>query len=146
VIRIVVRAVPAVTIRSVFADGDTVIVIWDGRGVANDGRPYENSYAWIMRVRQGKVVEGTAFHDSIAFDDPLGAGAARRAGRRSRAVTRGGISGPDRSREPAEALGPRFTYLTAVRPGGIVAPPAAPFAFAERRAVLLDEEESAQCL
>ena len=48
-----------VTIRSIYADGDTVIVIWDGRGIANDGVPYENSYAWIMRLREGKVVDGT---------------------------------------------------------------------------------------
>jgi uncharacterized protein len=34
-----------ITIRSVHADGDTVIVCWDGRGIANDGQPYENSYA-----------------------------------------------------------------------------------------------------
>ncbi|HEU5386558.1 MAG TPA: nuclear transport factor 2 family protein [Streptosporangiaceae bacterium] len=58
-----------VTIRGVFADGDTVVVIWDGRGVANDGRPYENSYAWIMKLDNGKVVDGTAFFDSISFDD-----------------------------------------------------------------------------
>jgi uncharacterized protein len=57
------------TIRSVHADGDTVIVVWDGRGVANDGVPYENSYAWIMRMRDGKVVDGTAFYDSISFND-----------------------------------------------------------------------------
>jgi hypothetical protein len=56
-------------IRSVHADGDTVIVIWDGRGVANDGRPYENSYAWVMRMRDGKVIDGTAFYDSISFND-----------------------------------------------------------------------------
>jgi hypothetical protein len=55
-------------IRSVHADGDTVIVIWDGRGVANDGEPYENSYAWAMRMRDGKVVDGTAFFDSISFN------------------------------------------------------------------------------
>jgi uncharacterized protein len=58
-----------VTIRSVHADGDTVIVVWDGRGVANDGVPYENSYAWIMRMGDGKVVDGTAFYDSISFND-----------------------------------------------------------------------------
>jgi ketosteroid isomerase-like protein len=67
-------------IRSVHADRDTVIVIWDGRGVANDGVPYENSYAWAMRMRDGKVVDGTAFFDSISFDglwsrvEPAGAG------------------------------------------------------------------------
>lgn len=58
-----------VTIRGVYADGDTVVVIWDGRGIANDGRPYENSYAWIMKLDNGKVVDGTAFFDSIFFDE-----------------------------------------------------------------------------
>jgi uncharacterized protein len=58
-----------VRIRSVHADGDAVVVVWDGRGVANDGRPYENSYAWIMRMRDGEVVEGTAFYDSLSFND-----------------------------------------------------------------------------
>ena len=29
-------------IRSVHADGNTVIVLWDGRGIAIDGKPYEN--------------------------------------------------------------------------------------------------------
>jgi ketosteroid isomerase-like protein len=58
-----------VTIRSIHADGDTVIVLWDGRGTANDGRPYENTYAWFMRLRDGKVVDGTAFYDSISFND-----------------------------------------------------------------------------
>ena len=57
------------TIRSIHADGDTVIVLWDGRGVANDGRPYENSYAWFLRLRDGLVVDGTAFYDSISFND-----------------------------------------------------------------------------
>jgi ketosteroid isomerase-like protein len=58
-----------VRVRSVHADGDAVVVVWDGRGVANDGRPYENSYAWIMRMRDGTVVDGTAFYDSLSFND-----------------------------------------------------------------------------
>ena len=58
-----------IRIRSVTADGDTVVVVWDGHGVANDGRPYENSYAWVMRLRDGKVVDGTAFYDSLSFND-----------------------------------------------------------------------------
>ncbi|MDR2986047.1 MAG: nuclear transport factor 2 family protein [Nocardiopsaceae bacterium] len=57
------------TIRSVFADGDTVVVIWDGRGIAIDGKPYQNSYAWIMKLRDGQVIDGTAFYDSISFND-----------------------------------------------------------------------------
>ena len=58
-----------VTIRGVFADDDTVIVIWDGRGIARNGRPYENSYAWIMKLADGQVVDGTAFYDSISFNE-----------------------------------------------------------------------------
>ncbi len=58
-----------VTIRSVYADKDSVIVLWDGCGVANDGRPYENSYAWFLRMRDGKVIDGVAFYDSISFNE-----------------------------------------------------------------------------
>ena len=58
-----------VEIRSLHADGDTVIVLWDGRGIANDGQPYENSYAWVMKLHNGKVIDGTAFYDSISFND-----------------------------------------------------------------------------
>jgi ketosteroid isomerase-like protein len=58
-----------VTIRGVFADDDTVIVIWDGRGIARNGRPYENSHAWIMKLADGLVIDGTAFYDSISFND-----------------------------------------------------------------------------
>lgn len=57
------------TIRSVTADDDTVVVVWDGRGVSNDGQPYANCYAWIMRLAGGQVVDGTAFYDSISFND-----------------------------------------------------------------------------
>ncbi len=61
-----------VRIRAVYADGDAAVVVWDGRGVANDGLPYENSYAWVMTLRDGRVVDGTAFYDSIAFNDLWG--------------------------------------------------------------------------
>ena len=58
-----------VRIHAVCADGDTVIVRWDGHGVANDGITYDNSYAWFMTLRDGLVVDGTAYFDSIAFDE-----------------------------------------------------------------------------
>ena len=58
-----------VGIRRVLADGDAVAVIWDGRGVANDGVPYENGYAWIMTMSHGLVTDGVAFYDSIAFNE-----------------------------------------------------------------------------
>jgi ketosteroid isomerase-like protein len=58
-----------VTIRGVFADGDTVIVAWDGEGTTTAGTTYRNTYAWFMTLRGGKVIDGTAFYDSIAFDE-----------------------------------------------------------------------------
>lgn len=58
-----------IRIHTLLADGDTVVIVWDGRGVANDGVPYENSYAWIMRLDGGRVVDATAFFDSIALDE-----------------------------------------------------------------------------
>jgi ketosteroid isomerase-like protein len=58
-----------VRIRGVYADDDTVTVVWDGRGTANDGQPYQNSYAWIMKLADGKVIDGTAFYDSISFNN-----------------------------------------------------------------------------
>ena len=56
-------------IRMVIADDDAVVVVWDGSGVANDGVAYANSYAWILRLKDGLVVDGTAFFDAGAFDD-----------------------------------------------------------------------------
>ncbi|WP_413992483.1 nuclear transport factor 2 family protein [Labrys okinawensis] len=57
------------TVRSLVADGDQVVIHFDGEGVAHDGQPYRNSYAWFFRMRDGRVTEATAFFDSIAFDD-----------------------------------------------------------------------------
>lgn len=58
-----------IVIRAVYADGDTAVVLWDGRGTTTDGRAYENSYAWFMTLRDDEVVDGTAFYDSISFND-----------------------------------------------------------------------------
>jgi uncharacterized protein len=57
-----------VVIRGIYSDGDTVIVLWDGRGTTITGDTYENSYAWFMRMRDDKVVDGNAFYDSISFN------------------------------------------------------------------------------
>lgn len=61
------RLIP--TVHRIYADGDTVIAHFDARGTARDGKPYVNSYAWILRMRGGQIVEAHAFFDAIAFDD-----------------------------------------------------------------------------
>ena len=58
-----------VSVRGVHADGDIVIVFWDGRGTTIENTIYENGYAWFMQMRDGKVVDGTAFYDSISFTE-----------------------------------------------------------------------------
>lgn len=55
----------------VWADGDHVIVNWDGVARARDGLAYTNRYVWIMRMRDEKAVEVNAFLDLARFDDVL---------------------------------------------------------------------------
>ena len=57
------------TVRGLYADGDTVIVLWDGAAMARDGRSYENTYSWYLKMRDGKIVNAVAVYDSVAFDD-----------------------------------------------------------------------------
>jgi len=56
-------------IRSIAADGNQVIILFDGSAIARDGEPYVNTYAWFFDMKNGKVVNATAFFDSIAFDE-----------------------------------------------------------------------------
>ncbi len=51
------------------AEGDTVVVLWDGHAVAKDGQPYDNRYCWVMRMEGGKVKEAVAFFDSQMLTD-----------------------------------------------------------------------------
>jgi len=57
------------TVRGVYADGDMVIVLWDGAAMAKDGKSYENTYSWFLKMRDGKIVSATAVYDSVAFND-----------------------------------------------------------------------------
>jgi uncharacterized protein len=57
------------TIRSLYADGDTVIVFFDASGIALDGEVYANTYAWFLEMRDGQVVRAHAFFDSVVFND-----------------------------------------------------------------------------
>lgn len=59
-----------VSIR-IWADGDHVIIHWEGEAVARDGKPYRNRYAWIFRMVGGRAVEATAFLDLAPYDDVI---------------------------------------------------------------------------
>jgi uncharacterized protein len=61
------RFVPKV--RALYADGDMVIAFFDGEGTAVDGKAYQNTYTWYLRMRDGKIFEAVAFFDTIEFTD-----------------------------------------------------------------------------
>ncbi|MEX3776617.1 nuclear transport factor 2 family protein [Pseudomonas sp. MYb118] len=57
--------------KQVWADGDHVIIQWEGVATARDGQAYHNSYAWIFHMRDGKAFEATAFLDLAPYEDVL---------------------------------------------------------------------------
>lgn len=65
--RLSTKIVPAV--RRLYADGDWVVALWDGKATARDGKPYHVTYSWHMRLAQGRIVEVIAFLDTLEFAD-----------------------------------------------------------------------------
>lgn len=57
------------TVRGIYADGNQVIALWDGRATTRDGQPYRNTYAWFFTMRDGKATEVTAFLDMAAYTE-----------------------------------------------------------------------------
>lgn len=57
------------TVRALYAEDDWVVALFDASGTARDGRPYNNTYSWHLRLRDGRIVEAIAFFDTIAFTD-----------------------------------------------------------------------------
>ena len=43
------------TIDTVLADGDRVVIEAVGHAVTGDGKPYENQYCFVMTLRDGKI-------------------------------------------------------------------------------------------
>jgi uncharacterized protein len=59
------RAGPIVpTVRDVIAEGDKVVLQWEGRSSGKNGTIYHQTYCWVMRIADGKVREGTAYLDT----------------------------------------------------------------------------------
>ncbi|WP_199840274.1 nuclear transport factor 2 family protein [Streptomyces sp. AS58] len=57
------------TVRGLWVDGDTVFAQWDGHGVAKDGQPYDNTYSWILHMKDGRVTSAVAFFESSVVTD-----------------------------------------------------------------------------
>jgi ketosteroid isomerase-like protein len=58
-------------VRSIVAEDDDVVILWDGHATALDGLPYDNTYSWHMRLVDGVIVEVIAFFDAPALTDLL---------------------------------------------------------------------------
>ena len=56
------------SIRGLHADGDAVIIFFDAAGVARDGRPYTNTYAWFFDMRDGRSAR-TPSSTVLPFND-----------------------------------------------------------------------------
>ena len=52
------------TVRDIIAEGDKVVLQWDGRSSGKNGTVYHQTYCWVMRFENGKVKEGTAYLDT----------------------------------------------------------------------------------
>ncbi|MGE0824179.1 MAG: nuclear transport factor 2 family protein [Candidatus Binatia bacterium] len=51
-------------VRNIIAEGDQIVLQWEGSATAKSGMPYNNSYCWVMRLANGKITEGTAYIDT----------------------------------------------------------------------------------
>jgi ketosteroid isomerase-like protein len=57
------------TVRGIYADGDTVIILFDAAAMAKDDVPYRNTYTWYFTMRDAVVIRAIAFFDTREFDE-----------------------------------------------------------------------------
>jgi ketosteroid isomerase-like protein len=56
------------TVRDIIAEGDKLVLQWDGRSSGKNGAIYHQTYCWVMRFENGKVREGVAYLDTALID------------------------------------------------------------------------------
>lgn len=54
-------------VKQIIAQGNNVVVLWDGTATALDGAAYSNSYAWHLVMEAGAITRVTAFLDTWAL-------------------------------------------------------------------------------
>lgn len=52
------------TIENILAEGDLVVALTSGTAETTDGRPYNNQYCQVMRIKDGKIIEVTEYFDT----------------------------------------------------------------------------------
>ncbi len=59
-------------IELLVAEGDHVVAVTSGSSETLDGRPYNNNYCWIIRIRDGKLAEVTEYSDTELITSVFG--------------------------------------------------------------------------
>jgi ketosteroid isomerase-like protein len=64
-------------LKRMVAEGDTVVAEWTSRATTRDGQAYENDYAVVFVVRDGKIAAvreyfDTAYAQRVLFGGPAG--------------------------------------------------------------------------
>jgi len=52
------------TVRDIIAQDDKVVVQWEGRAFGKNDRIYYKTYCYVLRLRYGKIQEGTSYLDT----------------------------------------------------------------------------------
>jgi len=59
-------------ISRVIAEGDNVVVEAEGNAQTAGNKTYNNKYVWVLTIRNGKVVEGREFMDTMHVLETFG--------------------------------------------------------------------------
>lgn len=60
------------TVQRLVAEDDHVVALVSGAAETHDGKPYNNSYCWVIRIRDGKFAEVTEYADTALVDATFG--------------------------------------------------------------------------
>jgi hypothetical protein len=58
------EGVPRSKVVNVLVDGDHVVLQWEGTTRSVTGKPYHQTYCWVIRLRDERIVEVTAYLDT----------------------------------------------------------------------------------
>ena len=55
---------PTPTITRLIAEGDYVVIEWAGRATTKSGKPYNNTYCYVIQIENRRIIRGTAYLDT----------------------------------------------------------------------------------
>jgi len=59
------------SVNTVLAEGDRVVVEAEGHGVTAEGKPYENQYCFVVTLRDGRIVQFNEYLCSALAEEVL---------------------------------------------------------------------------